>query len=87
MCAKRCALEIKRRARWRTRKGVRWRMGEGIVERALTSCEFRQLKQVLQLSSVLHQKARDEIRSMMGVKEWLRGVDSRRCRGHVVYRR
>ena len=64
---------------------MRWRLGEGIVGRALTSCEFRQLKQVLQLSSELHQKARDEIRGMMGVKESLRGVDSRRCQGHVVY--
>ena len=73
------ALEVKRRARWRTRKGVRWRPGEGPVERALTSCEFGQLKQVLQLSSELGQKARDEIRGMIGMKESLRGVDSWRC--------
>ena len=54
-----------------------------MVEWALTSCEFRQLKQVLQLSGELPQKARDGIRGMMGVKESLRGVDSRRCQGHV----
>ena len=64
---------------------MRWRLGEGLVERALTSCEFRRLKQVLQLSSEWHQKARDDIRGVMGVKESLRGVDSRRCQGHVVY--
>ena len=39
-----------------------------MVERALTSCEFRRLKQVLQLSIKLRQKARDEIRGMMGVQ-------------------
>ena len=72
-------MEIKRRAR------VRWRLGEGMVERALTSREFRQLKQVPQLSSELLQKARDEFRGMIGVEEWFRGVDSRRCQGHVVY--
>ena len=56
-----------------------------MVQRGLTSCELRQLKQVLQLSSELCQKARDEIQGRMGVKEYLRGVDSRRCQGHVVY--
>ena len=59
-------LVVKRRARWRTRKGVRWGLGERMVERALTSCEFRRLKQVLQLSSELGQKVREEIRSTMG---------------------
>ena len=47
---------------------MRWRLGEGMVERALTSREFRQLKQVPQLSSELLQKARDEIRGTMGGK-------------------
>ena len=49
------------------------------MERALTSCEFGQLRKVLQLSSELDLKARDEIRGMMEVKESLRGVDSWRC--------
>ena len=39
-----------------------------MVERALTSCEFRRLKQVLQSSIKLRQKARAEIRGMMGVQ-------------------
>ena len=35
------ALEVKRRASWRRRKGVRWRPGEGPIERALTSYKSR----------------------------------------------
>ena len=70
------ALEVKRRARWITRKGVLWGSGEGPVERVLTSCEFGPFRQALQLSSELGQKARDEIR---GMKESLRGVECWRC--------
>ena len=77
----RSGVEVKRRARWRASKGVRQRPGEGMVKRALTSCEFGKLRQVLQLSSELRQKARDEIEGMMGVKESLEGVDSWRCQG------
>ena len=59
-------LGVKKRARWRTRKGARRRSGERLAERALTSYEFRRVKQVPQLLSELDQKARDEIRGMMG---------------------
>ena len=59
--------------RWRSsggQVGERERVCVGDRERdwsrALTSCEFRQLKQVLQLSSELRQKAQDEIRGIMG---------------------
>ena len=32
--------------RWEARKSARWRSGVGLVERVLTSREFRQLRQV-----------------------------------------
>jgi len=51
-----------------TRKAVRWSPGEGLVGGALTSCEFRQLKQVLRLASELRQKIQDKSRGMMEVK-------------------
>ena len=45
-----------------SRKGMLWRLGEGLVERALICCEFRydNLSRFLQLSSGLHQKSQDE---------------------------
>ena len=86
MCERRCALKIKRghvRGRERVCVGDRER---DWLRRLLTSCESRQLKQVLLLPSELGQKARAEIRGMMGTKELLRGVDSWRCRGPLSTR-